>query len=242
MTPLPWFRVYSEILHDKKLKRVAAVTHQPRVVVIGIWLMLLAYANESPLRGDLMISEDLPLTMDEIASDSGLDESVLSTLFAQFRELQMLNGSKTFEIKNWDKRQFKSDNSTVRSRKAREREAPEPLPEEKPKPIPKKPAPKPEEPKNWVPTALYGLCKAFSESANIPIPKDVDKDWLKSLHELAELGVDEQMVITAVKRLRNNKMVITRPGAVMRTIVSMQANQKVVTRIDADGNAIIETV
>ena len=101
------------------MKRASKITGQSKALLIGIWITLLALGNESPERGRLLISLDLPITIDELEEETGLPaETILSAIDA-FKELGMLNGKSTIEITNWGKRQFQSDYSTARVRKHR---------------------------------------------------------------------------------------------------------------------------
>ena len=68
---LPWLRLYWETRTDAKIARVCLKTQQPKVVVLGLWTILMCYAGESPDRGKLLISDDLPLTAEDIAFEAG---------------------------------------------------------------------------------------------------------------------------------------------------------------------------
>lgn len=118
----PWFRVYGDILSDRKLARVCAITKQPKVVIIGFWTVMLAMASESPERGQLLISEGLPITFDEIAHETGLPDEVCEAIIRAFISLNMIQvGDDTYIVSNWDKRQFKSDNVNERVKQYRDR-------------------------------------------------------------------------------------------------------------------------
>jgi len=115
MSKMPWFRVYSEILDDKKIKRICRITGKSKALVIGIWISLLALANDSGERGKLTISDDIPYEMYDFIEETGCDETLLSEMMKHFIDLGMIEkASNIYEIKNWDGRQFKSDNSTQR--------------------------------------------------------------------------------------------------------------------------------
>jgi hypothetical protein len=116
---MPWFRFYSEALNDRKIARVVRISGQPKALVMGVWLTLLCLANDSPVRGCLMISEDMWLDEDEIMADTGLDPVTFGKVIGAFRQLGMVSISQGYELPNWDKRQFSSDNSTARVRKYR---------------------------------------------------------------------------------------------------------------------------
>lgn len=116
---LPWFRVYSEILDDRKIERVCKMTSNPKSLIIGIWITLLALANDSPDRGRLCVTQEMPVTMDDLCDETGLPREELHPIVEAFHDLGMLNGDETMAIKNWDKRQFRSDSSTERVRQYR---------------------------------------------------------------------------------------------------------------------------
>jgi 5-methylcytosine-specific restriction endonuclease McrA len=119
---LPWFRVYGELLSDRKISRICAITKQPKVIVVGIWTTLLALASQSPERGRLLISDGLPLTLEEIAFETGLDNEECQRLIDAFISHNMIcSEGDCFVIVHWDDRQFGRDDSKERVRKYREK-------------------------------------------------------------------------------------------------------------------------
>ena len=122
MASMPWFRVYSEILDDKKVKRICRSSGHPKALIIGTWVCLLALANDSNERGRLTISEDMPYKLDDLIDETGLDANTIAGIMDQFVKLDMIvtgGIDQAYEIKNWNGRQFKSDYSTERVRKFR---------------------------------------------------------------------------------------------------------------------------
>jgi len=119
---LPWFRVYSEILDDKKIKRIVRSTEFSKAMVIGTWICLLALASESNERGRLTISEDMPYKLEDLADETGLEMVILQQLLKEFVKMGMIvtgGIDQAYEINNWNKRQFKSDGSSERVREHR---------------------------------------------------------------------------------------------------------------------------
>jgi DnaD/phage-associated family protein len=108
--------MYSEILDDAKIKRICRKTGNSKALIIGVWTCLLSLANDSPQRGLLIISDDIPYTLDDMEFEMGLPCEVIAQLIDEFKALGMMTGNTTFTISNWEKRQFKSDNSTERVR------------------------------------------------------------------------------------------------------------------------------
>ena len=123
MSNMPWFRSYSEILSDRKIVRICRITNQPKVIVVGLWITLLALANDSPERGKLLLTKELPYSIDDIVAESELPKEDVIKLLDAFRGMDMINGKNVIEITNWGKRQFKSDDSTKRVQEFRERQA-----------------------------------------------------------------------------------------------------------------------
>lgn len=119
---LPWFRLYSEILDDRKIKRICRTTTLSKAMVLGTWVILLAIASESANRGRLEITKGTPLNLQDLAEETGLDETTLKAILDLMNDLEMIQEtSGTYEITNWESRQFLSDSSTERVRKHRER-------------------------------------------------------------------------------------------------------------------------
>lgn len=119
MSRNPWFRFYSETLSDRKVARVCRISGQSKAAVIGVWAILLSLANESPQRGRLLISDDLELTPDEIREETGLDANDFDAIIIGLTQFGLIITDGCWEICNWDKRQFISDNSAERVRKHR---------------------------------------------------------------------------------------------------------------------------
>ena len=120
----PWFRFYSETLHDRKLERIARVTEEPKALLVGVWATLLALANDSPERGVLLLTDDLPLVFADLCLETGLTSETLGDIIEYFIAMRMLSLEEgIYYITNWDKRQFISDSSADRVRRYRERQA-----------------------------------------------------------------------------------------------------------------------
>lgn len=123
MNAFPWLRLYNETLSDRKIARVCRDTGQPKALVIGVWATLLMLASESPRRGELLISDDLPLSPDEIRDETGLDAATFDAIVGGLSSYALIDTSgPTWTICNWEKRQPPSDNSAERVRQHRERQ------------------------------------------------------------------------------------------------------------------------
>ena len=121
---MQWFRFYTEAVSDKKLRRIARDNNESMAHVLGVWTIVLSIASDSPVRGRLLISDDVPATIDDISDAAGCNVT------ATFRKLLVTglvteavtnSGETVYEVPAWDKRQFESDSSATRVRKHRER-------------------------------------------------------------------------------------------------------------------------
>ena len=108
---MEWFRVYGEVVHDRKLRRIAAKMECPMAEVIGVWVTFLAAANESTPRGTLpdYQPEDLAATL-----QMGLGRA--KKFITAFGAAGLFSPD---GIKQWETRQFSSDSSTERVQKHR---------------------------------------------------------------------------------------------------------------------------
>lgn len=121
-TNLPWFRVYVEILDDRKIAKIARATGSTRAEIIGIWISLLALASQSPERGNLLVTDGIGFDIEDLAEITGMDPDNLSEIlkcFEAFGMIEILDG--VYSIMNWVTRQYDSDSSTERTKIYRER-------------------------------------------------------------------------------------------------------------------------
>ena len=88
---LPWFRVYSEILHDEKLKRVTLTLKTSHVETIGVWVCLLALANKADERGRLTIAKGIPHTLEDIEAAINCDHETIEAMINEFIKLDMID-------------------------------------------------------------------------------------------------------------------------------------------------------
>ena len=63
---LPWFRLYTEINGDVKFAVIAHHLQYDRAFAIGLWVIVLCIASDSPVRGKLYAHNDVPLTEEEL--------------------------------------------------------------------------------------------------------------------------------------------------------------------------------
>lgn len=121
---MQWFRFYTEAISDKKLRRIARDNGESMAHVLGVWTIVLAIASDSPVRGRLLISDDVPATIDDINDAAGCNvTATFQKLFVTGLVTATVtdDGKTVYEVPAWDKRQFESDSSATRVRRHRER-------------------------------------------------------------------------------------------------------------------------
>ena len=110
--PMPWFRLYTEMPTDRKIRRLA-VEHR------WLWVCVMCAARQSPVEGWLLVSEDEALTTDDLADISGLKARQVDAGLKAFLKLGMLENDVevgAFRVAAWSTRQRQSDTSTDRVR------------------------------------------------------------------------------------------------------------------------------
>lgn len=121
---MQWFRFYTEAVSDKKLRRIARDNNESMAHVLGVWTIVLSIASDSPIRGRLLISDDVPATIDDINDAAGCNvTATFQKLFVTGLVTAAVtdDGKTVYEVPAWDKRQFESDSSATRVRRHRER-------------------------------------------------------------------------------------------------------------------------
>ncbi|MGB9834999.1 MAG: phage replisome organizer N-terminal domain-containing protein [bacterium] len=105
-----WLRLYTDITRDRKLRRLSPTAR-------WIWVTLLCMAKESPEPGKLLLSKNVPVTVEDIVDEAGISEkdvpdpaSYVQEVLCNFKELDMIKEEDgVLVITNWSKRQFETD-------------------------------------------------------------------------------------------------------------------------------------
>lgn len=111
-----WVRLYTEIRHDRKLRRLSPAQR-------WLWVTILTMAKDSPSPGWLLLSENVPVIAEDLADEAAIDiDDVKEGIkaFIQQNMLEEVDG--VLHLVNWDKRQFVSDSSTERVKRYRQRQ------------------------------------------------------------------------------------------------------------------------
>lgn len=107
---MDWLRLYDEILHDRKVQALPCD-------LFKAWINLLCIANKGAPRGTLPPVEDVAWTlrMSEADTERALADLVAVGLIDQT--------AKGYQMHNWERRQYASDNSTERVQRFRQKHA-----------------------------------------------------------------------------------------------------------------------
>ena len=121
MTDYPWFRYYSETPQDKKFDLISEESGLDYLLILGAWSVLLCVANGSPVRGSLYVTTKKRYSNSYLSKLLRLPEKDTDKLLKFFLEYEMLelDENSAYYIKNFEKRQYKSDSSTARVNKYR---------------------------------------------------------------------------------------------------------------------------
>lgn len=119
---LPWIRLYVEMLNDPKMRRLSAIEK-------WIWVGLLLLAGQAPVRGQLLITEGVLYSPDDLARALDLrhdEQDALPEALAKLEQLRMISRAPdgTITVVNWEKRQRVKPSDTPaawRERKQRSR-------------------------------------------------------------------------------------------------------------------------
>lgn len=114
----PWFRVYVEMIRDKKLRRLTPAQR-------WLWVVIMACARESPLPGFLMLSVSVALSWEDVADAAGMKVKEVEAGAEVMHLLEMIDFDsdlKAWFLPKWNERQYESDDITQRTASYRERE------------------------------------------------------------------------------------------------------------------------
>ena len=126
MANLQWLKLSTDFFDNNKIKLLES--EKDGDTIIRVWIQLLITAMKSNYQGRLSITEDKPMTADDISKIMGKSEKKITKYLEKFEELQMIVIEENFyKIKNWSKYQsiepyekYKEQNR-IRQQKYREK-------------------------------------------------------------------------------------------------------------------------
>lgn len=102
----PWFRVYVEMVRDRKLRRLTPAQR-------WLWVVMMACARESPIPGLLMLSETEAMTAKDLAGEADVKLTEVTDAITKMEgPLEMLERDERFGawfIPSFWERQYESD-------------------------------------------------------------------------------------------------------------------------------------
>lgn len=112
----PWFRWYVEAAHDRKIRRLTPAQR-------WLFVAMCSAGKESPQLGRLLVSDDEPMTDQEIAEYAAVPLREVVKALPIMERLKMVerDSEGVLVVINLQHRQYESDSSTTRVRNHRER-------------------------------------------------------------------------------------------------------------------------
>lgn len=110
----PWFRLYTEALHDPKLRRMPPA-HR------WVWVAVLAAARQSHEPGVLMVSDTQPMDEHDLADLAAVPHREVCKALTSMQAAGMVARADdgTYSVPAWGARQFETDDTTARTRRHR---------------------------------------------------------------------------------------------------------------------------
>lgn len=104
MVNIKWIKIYTDMVSNKKIKRIRTLPEGNNIVLI--WVLLLAQAGESNKSGALYLTDTLPFRPEDLAVEFDFEVPVINLALITLERFSMIE---VFEeiiyIKNWDEYQ-----------------------------------------------------------------------------------------------------------------------------------------
>lgn len=115
----PWFRLYSEIRQDRKLRRCSSDER-------WCWIVILCIASESPERGSLYLTQGVPCDFEDISDEAALPSETVEAAIHKFSAMNMMHQEDgvwvvtNFLERQYDKPSDLPENTKKRKQKSRQ--------------------------------------------------------------------------------------------------------------------------
>ena len=104
MADLQWLKLSTNFFDNNKIKLLES--EKDGDTIIRVWIQLLTIAMKCNYQGRLSITEDKPMTANDISKIMGKSEKKITKYLEKFKELKMIIIEENFyKIKNWSKYQ-----------------------------------------------------------------------------------------------------------------------------------------
>ena len=99
-----WIKVYTDMVSNKKIKRIRTLPEGNNIVLI--WLFLLAQAGENNKNGALYLTDTLPFRTEDLAVEFDFEISVINLALITLEKFSMIEVfDEVIYIKNWEEYQ-----------------------------------------------------------------------------------------------------------------------------------------
>ena len=103
MANLQWLKLSTDFFDNNKIKLLES--ERDGDTLIRVWIQLLTIAMKCNYQGRLSITEDKPMSADDISKIMGKSEKKITKCLEKFEELKMIIEDNFYKIKNWSKYQ-----------------------------------------------------------------------------------------------------------------------------------------
>lgn len=101
MAQVQWLKLYTDIFDNEKMKKL--IRGRDGDSYFRVWIQLLTLAAKSNHGGMILFSENIPMTVNDIAETMGKTANKLATIIQCLYEMDMISvDNDTICIKNWD--------------------------------------------------------------------------------------------------------------------------------------------
>src|SRR5699024_4621431 len=101
MIQVQWLKIYTDIFDNEKIKKL--LKNRDGDTYCRVWLQLLTLAAKSNQHGAILLGENIPMTIDDLARVMNKTVNKLTTIIQQLSNLGMIIVKEdTIYIKNWD--------------------------------------------------------------------------------------------------------------------------------------------
>jgi len=104
MPDVKWIKIYTNMLNNKKIKRIRKMPEGNNIILI--WVFLLTAAGESNKSGGLFLTDTLPFKEDDLAIEFDFEVAVIRFALITLAKFEMIEiYDAVIYIKNWDEYQ-----------------------------------------------------------------------------------------------------------------------------------------
>lgn len=104
MAGVKWIRICTDMINNKKIKRIRTMPEGNNIILI--WVFLIAQAGESNRGGGLFLTDTIPFTHEDLAVEFGFEIPVIQLALMTLEKFSMIEVyDDVIYIKNWEEYQ-----------------------------------------------------------------------------------------------------------------------------------------